>query len=89
MCLVYYVIVMWFIRCRLFFRKDFVFYIIKVSRWGSYSCEGWDLFCYWLSVGSRVRDRGGRWGVVGVVFVEFRVFFEFGLLRYDLLWRVW
>lgn len=29
MCLVYYVIVMWFIRCCLFFWKDFVFFIIK------------------------------------------------------------
>lgn len=28
-CLVYYVIVMWFIRCCLFFWKDFVFFIIK------------------------------------------------------------
>lgn len=33
-CLAHHVIAMWFIRCRLPFRKDFVPYITKVSRRG-------------------------------------------------------
>lgn len=33
-CLAHHVIAMWFIRCRLPFRKDFVPYITKVSRQG-------------------------------------------------------
>lgn len=89
MCLAHHVIAMWFIRCRLPFRKDFVPYITKVSRWGPHPCEGWDLLCHWLSVGSRVRDRGGRWGVVGAVLAEPRASPEPGPLRHDLLWRVW
>lgn len=38
-CLAHHVIAMWFIRCRLPFRKDFVPFITKVSQ-----CQGWDPF---------------------------------------------
>lgn len=43
---------MWFIRCRLPFRKDFVPFITKVSQ-----CQGWDRLCHWLSVARA--ERGG------------------------------
>lgn len=42
-CLAHHVIAMWFIRCRLPFRKDFVPFITKVSQ-----RQGWDPLCHWL-----------------------------------------
>lgn len=52
-CLAHHVIAMWFIRCRLPFRKDFVPYITKVSQgpwmgWDTGNGQGHGWSGHWL-----------------------------------------
>lgn len=67
-CLAHHVIAMWFIRCRLPFRKDFVPFITKVGQRSPNLLSRWDLLLHWLSRGQsgemdREREVGGVGGL--------------------------
>lgn len=70
-CLAHHVIAMWFIRCRLPFRKDFVPYITKVGQQTPNPLLGWDPLCHWLPW-PEWGDGQGRagWALLGAVLTE-------------------